>query len=110
MKITRNTIRYLVIALFGALGIAAVVPMARPYPQYQVKAKQLGYPAQNCAYCHAAARGGQGWNERGRWLVEQKGKRKATQVDVAWLKDYRADAKSSGAPTRKPMPRRKGKQ
>ncbi len=28
-------------------------------------------------------------NERGKWLVEEKAKRKATkEVDAAWLKDY----------------------
>jgi hypothetical protein len=27
-------------------------------------------------------------NERGKWLVEEKDKRKAKEIDVNWLKDY----------------------
>jgi hypothetical protein len=27
-------------------------------------------------------------NERGKWLVDQKAKRGAKEVDPAWLKDY----------------------
>ena len=27
-------------------------------------------------------------NDRGKWLVAEKDKRKAKEIDVAWLKDY----------------------
>jgi hypothetical protein len=27
-------------------------------------------------------------NERGQWLIAEKAKRKAAEVDAAWLKDY----------------------
>jgi hypothetical protein len=27
-------------------------------------------------------------NERGQWLLDQKAKKNAKEIDVAWLKDY----------------------
>jgi hypothetical protein len=59
----------------------------------QKKAKELGYPATNCLYCHAdkmPKKGAAAFNERGKWLVEQREKeqKKAKEIDVAWLKDY----------------------
>ncbi len=45
----------------------------------QKKAKELGFPATNCLYCH---------NERGKWLIAEKEKRGVKEVDPAWLKDY----------------------
>ena len=32
-------------------------------------------------------------NEMGKWLVDQKKERKAKEIDVAWLKDYKPKAK-----------------
>jgi hypothetical protein len=69
----------------ASTGVAtATLPM-------QKKAKELGYAATSCQYCHvdklpkkdAAKR-----NDRGDWLHEEKEKRKVKEVDVAWLKDY----------------------
>lgn len=57
----------------------------------QKKAKELGYPATNCQYCHEdklPKKDAHKFNERGQWLHEQKEKKKAKEVDVAWLKDY----------------------
>jgi hypothetical protein len=34
-------------------------------------------------------------NERGKWLVAEKAKRGAKEVDPAWLKDYPGDKKSN---------------
>ena len=61
----------------------------------QKKAKELGFPATDCIYCHGekmpkkdatptttAASGS-----------AEKTKRGAKEVDVAWLKDYPADKK-----------------
>jgi hypothetical protein len=66
-------------------GVAlATLPM-------QKKAKELGYPATNCQYCHVEKlpkKGASTNNERGKWLHEEKEKRKAKEVDPAWLKDY----------------------
>ena len=57
----------------------------------QKKAKELGYPATNCLYCHVdklPKKDAHKFNERGQWLVDQKEKRKAKEVDAAWLKEY----------------------
>ena len=57
----------------------------------QKKAKELGYPATNCQYCHVEKlpkKGAVSHNERGKWLIAQKEKQKAAEVDPAWLKDY----------------------
>jgi hypothetical protein len=57
----------------------------------QKKAKELGFPATNCLYCHnekLPKKDAFTHNERGKWLVAEKEKRKVKEVDPAWLKDY----------------------
>jgi hypothetical protein len=57
----------------------------------QKKAKELGFEAANCLYCHGEKlpkKGAVTHNERGKWLVAEKDKRKAKEADVAWLKGY----------------------
>ena len=59
----------------------------------QKKAKELGFTSvTNCQSCHVEKlpkKGAVTHNERGKWLVDEKAKRKATkEVDAAWLKDY----------------------
>ena len=60
----------------------------------QKKAKAAGIKADNCQYCHVdklPKKGASEGNERGKWLREQKEKKKAAEVDPAWLKDYPGD-------------------
>ncbi|MGH9365824.1 MAG: hypothetical protein ACRD1B_11265 [Thermoanaerobaculia bacterium] len=62
----------------------------------QKQAKEAGIPAGNCQYCHIEKLPKKGeitHNERGKWLVAEKAKRKAKDVDGAWLKDYPGDKK-----------------
>lgn len=57
----------------------------------QKKAKEAGFAAANCLYCHnekLPKKGGVTHNDRGKWLVGEKDKRKVKDVDPAWLKDY----------------------
>jgi hypothetical protein len=57
----------------------------------QKKAKELGFPATNCMYCHAdklPRKELSTLNDRGSWLKSEKEKRSAKEVDVAWLKDH----------------------
>ena len=57
----------------------------------QKKAKELGFEATNCMYCHnekLPKKGAMSHNERGKWLLAQKEKKEAKEVDPAWLKDY----------------------
>ena len=45
----------------------------------------MQYGALGCAFCHVSASGGTGHNERGLWLIEERKRRGADAVDVAWL-------------------------
>ena len=72
-------------AFFGGTGEAwATLDM-------QKKAKAAGFPAANCQYCHVEKlpkKGAVTHTDRGKWLLEQKDKRKAKEIDFAWLKEY----------------------
>jgi hypothetical protein len=60
------------------------------------KAKELGYPVENCLYCHnekLPKKGAATHNERGKWLIAEKQKRGVAEVDPAWLKDYPGEKK-----------------
>lgn len=62
----------------------------------QKKAKELGFPVENCLYCHGEKmpkKEAVTYNDRGKWLIAEKEKRKAAEVDVAWLKDYPGEKK-----------------
>ena len=96
MKKHVNLVRLAVVAGFTMLYFVAVTPTARTYPPFQQKAKALGYPANDCSYCHINAAGGQPYNARGNWLMQQKEKRSANAVDVSWLKEYK-DTATGGA-------------
>jgi hypothetical protein len=58
------------------------------------KAKEKGYPAKNCQYCHVSAMPKKeafkpdDLNERGKWLLAEKDKQKVKEIDVDWLKNY----------------------
>ena len=57
----------------------------------QKKAKELGFSGEGCLYCHnekLPKKGAVTFNDRGKWLEAEKEKRKAKEVDPAWLKDY----------------------
>jgi len=75
--------------IFVADGTFATLSM-------QKKAKEAGFPAENCLYCHGEKmpkKGAVTYNDRGQWLQAEKDKRKAKEVDVAWLKDYPGERK-----------------
>lgn len=63
-------------------------------PPMIAKAKEKGYPAKNCQYCHVPALPKKDTfkpeelNERGKFLLTEKDKHKAKDIDVDWLKDY----------------------
>ncbi len=47
-------------------------------------------------YCHVdklPKKDAHDLNDRGKWLVAEKDKRKAKEVDVTWLKDYPEEKK-----------------
>jgi hypothetical protein len=79
---------------FGALALVAFLGGAGDAGasmDMQKKAKAAGFPATNCQYCHVdkmPKKDAHKANERGQFLMDQKEKLKAKEIDVAWLKDY----------------------
>jgi hypothetical protein len=74
------------LALTGAESLSAKAA-------YVKAAKDAGYPATNCLYCHTEKlpkkeHAREQLNDRGKWLVAQMEKKNAKEADVAWLKDY----------------------
>jgi hypothetical protein len=85
---------------FAGWGVAAIIAVglgagpAMAGPDLVKKAKDAGMPAQNCQYCHTdkipkkETFKPEQLNDRGKWLVAEKEKRKAPKSDAAWLKEY----------------------
>jgi mono/diheme cytochrome c family protein len=74
------------VALVLLLAVAAAAPAAA-FQTLLNKAKKFG--AKDCLFCHTHDDGGEGWNERGQWLMDEKARRGAEKVDVEWLADYK---------------------
>jgi hypothetical protein len=81
------------LASMALLTAVAAAPAAAT-PQMIKQAKDAGFPAQNCQYCHVAAMPKkEGFkpddlNERGKWLLSEMEKQKAKEVKAEWLKNY----------------------
>jgi len=73
-------------ALAFLLAAAAAAPAAA-FQTFLNKAKKFG--AKDCLFCHTHDDGGEGWNQRGQWLMDEKARRGAEKVDVDWLADYK---------------------
>lgn len=74
------------VAWLGSLG------QARATMPIQKQAKAAGATAANCLACHVdklPKKDAHTLNDAGKWLVAEKDKRKAKEVDGAWLKDYK---------------------
>jgi len=91
-KIIKLSIAIVVIA-----GVVGSSFSTRAYPAFLRKAVKFG--AKNCLYCHKESAGGEGWNERGQWLIAEKERRKADDIDVEWLADYKEGAKKGAEDT-----------
>jgi len=79
------------VAMIGIATWLAGTGVATATLPLQKKAKELGYAATSCQYCHVdklPKKDAAKFNDRGHWLHEEKEKRKAKEVDVSWLKDY----------------------
>lgn len=82
-----KSIKVLVALVFVVAILAALSTQAFGYPPFLVKAKKFG--AKDCTFCHVDPEGGPPWNDRGKWLMSEKERRKAETVDVEWLADYK---------------------
>jgi hypothetical protein len=86
MMMKTRQVGLLVLGAFLAASGSAYATMP-----LQKKAKEAGFPAAGCTYCHVEkipTKAQNTYNDRGKWLMAEKGKRKAAAVDPAWLKDY----------------------
>src|SRR5215510_1071297 len=75
------------------IGFLSASPAAAT-PQLLTKAKEGGYPAQNCQYCHVSKVPKkdtfkvEDLNDRGKFMMAEKDKQKAKDVSVDSLKTY----------------------
>lgn len=77
--------------LFLTAVAMLVVTSVQAKPSWVKKAQALGCEEiQNCASCHTSEKPKKGdpLGDRGKWLVEEKNRLKADEVDLAWLKRY----------------------
>ena len=105
-KHMHKTARLPLIVLFVIIYLLVLIKPSFTYPNYMQQARAQNYPASNCSYCHLTVSGGRGWNERGLWLIEQKKKLKADDINVAWLKRYQPSASKDASGTVKANARR----
>ena len=89
MKSARHMVMVTCLAAAGAWALSAAASASMPMVK---KAKDLGITSvQNCQSCHVdklPKKDAHKVNERGQWLLDQKAKKNAKEIDVAWLKDY----------------------
>lgn len=90
-----NRIKFAIAIFFVASVVLSLYGDASAYPPFVAKAKKFG--AKDCTFCHVDPLGGPPWNERGKWLVEEKTKRNADAIDVEWLADYKEGGKKDSA-------------
>lgn len=90
----RNIIKFSVAAVVLSFAFGAAV-RTKAYPPYVRQAAKFG--AKDCTFCHTNPAGGEGWNERGQWLIAEKDRRKADSIDVEWLADFKAGAGAAAA-------------
>jgi len=99
-----KSLKLLLALMFVLVTIAIVTTESVAYPPFLFKARKFG--AQDCTFCHVNPEGGPPWNARGKWLIEEKEKRNADQVDVEWLAEYKpastGSEKSGSAPAFSP--------
>jgi len=81
---------------FAPFLVAAAMVLALPAQAklpFVKKAKDLGFAEiTSCKSCHVDAmpkKGASAANERGAFLTKMKADKKAAEVDLAWLKDYK---------------------
>src|SRR5262245_30553566 len=91
MRNTRGALTTATAALLAGAWLAGAGAAHATTPM-QKKAKDAGIAmVQNCQSCHVdklPKKGASGLNDAGKWLVAEKEKRGAKEVDVLWLKEY----------------------
>jgi hypothetical protein len=88
-----NPSRLVPLASAVLICVTVVVP-AQADPRLLKEAKDTGMPAQNCQYCHVSkipkkeTFKADDLNDRGKWLVAEKDKRKSKEAKGDWLKEF----------------------
>jgi len=100
-KTMRRT-RFVMVTVAVSAVLAALVRQSFPYPSYLPKARKYG--ARDCSFCHADAAGGNSWNARGRWLIREKERRRADDIDADWLADYKPESSDNEVAPKKTFP------
>jgi len=79
------------ITLFVAAAALMLALPAQAKMPWVKKAQELGFvEVKDCKACHVGTpKKGGDLAERGKFLLDQKGKKKAAEVDLAWLKEYK---------------------
>lgn len=80
-------VKIAVAVIFLAGVFFALAGQSFAYPPFLIKARKFG--AKDCTFCHVDPEGGPPWADRGKWLMDEKERRKADAVDVDWLADYK---------------------
>ena len=89
----RVTVAAVSVASGALISLLAAAPVGAT-PQMLSQAKAAGLPAKNCQYCHTVAVPKKETfkldelNDRGKWLMTEKDKTKAKDIDAGWLKNY----------------------
>lgn len=89
----KNIIKLSVAAIMLSSALGAFV-RTTAYPPYVRQAAKFG--AKDCLFCHTQPSGGEGWNDRGKWLMAEKDKRKADSIEMEWLAEYKEGAATTG--------------
>ena len=76
--------------LITAAALILAVPAQAKMPWVK-KSQELGFAdVKDCKACHVGvAKKGGDLSERGKFLMDTKAKKKAAEVDLAWLKEYK---------------------
>ena len=76
--------------LIAAAALILAIP-AQAKPAFVKKAQDLGFAEiKSCVACHVGAPKKDGdMTERGKFLKKTKADKKAAEVDLNWLKDYK---------------------
>jgi hypothetical protein len=76
--------------LIAAAALILAVPAQAKMPWVK-KSQELGFAdVKDCKACHVGvAKKGGDLSERGKFLMDTKAKKKAAEVDLAWLKEYK---------------------
>ena len=88
-----NVYRLILVASITFTAAAMTTPAVAD-PRILKEAKDSGMPAQNCQYCHVSKIPKKetfktdDLNDRGKWLVAEKDKRKSKDVKGDWLKEF----------------------